>query len=554
MASRLALSIAGLVIALGLDSLGGNITVTEWNGFYGAVVVAFVATLVYWPLVGRIERVEPFAMANIALDLALVSALVLFSGGSESVFTFLYVVVPVYAAVLLSGRGAVVSSILAGGAYAGILLVERGGWLGMPVEAAPDAVLAMRWTVHTGGLVLVAALASVLVGEIERAGRALDERTSDLAKLRTLHERTVESLVSGLLTVDDAGLVTSFNPEAERITGRARGDACGQPVEAILPGVEAIVDPTVLGRSGARARLPYTNHRGERLHLGVGAYILREDGAGAGGRVVIFQDVSEVVEMEDELRRSERMAAIGTLAASIAHEIRNPLAAISGSIQMLRARSGPESSEPARLMDIAVREVDRLNHLITDFLGYARPAPLQPEAVEVGTLIGEVIDLARPSAGSQVRLGADIAPGLQVLADPERLRQVLWNLVLNGIEAMPDGGTLQVRTSDPGPEHRDLGEVGGLSQGGDSPGRREPEGKGAWVEVEVMDQGVGVDAEIAERIFDPFFTTKSGGSGLGLPTVHRIIEEHGGSIRMERSTEGWSTVMKIRLPKPEGAR
>jgi len=552
MASRLALSIAGLVIALGLDSLGGNITVTEWHGFYGAVVVAFVATLFYWPLVGRVERVVRFAVANIALDVALVSALVLFSGGSESVFTFLYVVVPVYAAVLLSGRGAIASAALAGCAYAAVLLFERAGGLGLPVEAAPDAVLATRWLVHTVGLVLVAALASFLVGEIERAGRALDERTSDLAKLQTLHERTVESLVSGLLTVDDAGFVTSFNPEAERITGLGRAEACGQRVDEVLPGVENVLDPANLGATGARVRVPYTNRRGERVHLGVGAYILRGDAGGAGGRVVIFQDVSEVVQMEEELRRSERMAAIGTLSASIAHEIRNPLAAISGSIQMLRARSEDESSEPARLMDIVVREVDRLNHLITDFLAYARPAPLQPESVAVEHLVEEVIELVRPSAKPGMRLVAEIEPGLKALADPERLRQVLWNLVLNGVEAMEQGGVLRVRARDRGSEPGDRAAGFDASQGDDSPGRMK--GKGAWVEIEVADQGAGVDAEIAERIFDPFFTTKSGGSGLGLPTVHRIIEEHGGSIRMERSTGEWSTIMRIRLPKPEGAR
>jgi two-component system sensor histidine kinase PilS (NtrC family) len=539
MASRLALSIAGLVIALGLDSLGGNITLNEWHGFYGAIVVAFVATLIYWPFVGRLRRVVPFAVANIALDLALVSALVLFSGGSDSVFTFLYVVVPVYASLLLSGRGAVAIAALAGLSYAGVLAIEHAGVIGLASSARPDAVLFMRWAVHTGGLVLVAALASFLVEEIDRAGRALEQRTSDLAQLRSLHDRTVESLMSGLLTVDREGRVTSFNAEAERITGLSRTEACGRPVGEILPGIGAVLDPARLDPAGARARIPYLDRDGIRLHLGVGAYVLRDEAASEEGRVVIFQNVSQVVQMEEDLRRSERMAAIGTLAASIAHEIRNPLAAISGSIQMLRARTGADAGEPGRLMDIVIREVDRLNHLIGDFLGYAHPAPLATEPVDVAALVAEVVELVAPSAGSRVRLVAEVEPGLRALADPERLRQVLWNLLLNAIEAMPEGGRVRIEA------RRRSGDA---PQGPDSPGRMDPEGKGTRVELAVMDQGIGVDAEIAERVFDPFFTTKSGGSGLGLPTVHRIIEEHGGSLRMERSSGEWSTVMRVRLP------
>lgn len=542
MASRLVLSVAGLVIALGLDSLGGNITLNEWHGFYGAIVVAFVATLVYWPFAGRLRRIEPFAIANIGLDLALVSALVLFSGGSDSVFTFLYVVVPVYAAVLLSGRGAIAIAGLAGFCYAAVLGLEQYALFGVHAGGQPEGVLVMRWVVHTAGLVLVAVLASFLVGEVERAGRALDERTSDLAQLRSLHERTVESLMSGLLTVDGEGHVTSFNPEAERITGLSRGEACGRSVEEILPGVEAVMGPALLDPAGIRDRIPYTDRTGECLHLGVGAYVLRDEGADADGRVVIFQNVSKVVQMEEDLRRSERMAAIGTLAASIAHEIRNPLAAISGSVQMLQGRAEPEGGESSRLMDIVVREVDRLNHLITDFLGYAHPAPLATEPVDLESVVAEVVQLVRPTAGPAVRIRVEVEPDLQVLADPQRLRQVLWNLVLNSVEAMPEGGALLLRARR---------SSGGSPQGGDSPDRMDPQGKGAWVEVSVMDQGMGVDAEIAERVFDPFFTTKSGGSGLGLPTVHRIVEEHGGSIRMARGSGEWSTVMQIRLPRAE---
>ncbi|MGH0030011.1 MAG: two-component system sensor histidine kinase NtrB [Myxococcota bacterium] len=544
MGARLALSIGSLVIALGLDRLGGNLTVTEWHGFYGAVVVAFAATLVYRLFAGRIERVRPFARANIALDLCLVSVLVAFSGGSESVFSFFYMLVPVYAALLLSGRGVVGVAALAGVAYAGVLTLERGGWLASDPRTGQDAVLAMRWLVHTGALVLVAGLASFLVGELERTGQALSERTSALARLRTLHERTVESLMSGLLTSDETGAVTSFNLEAERITGLRRETACGLDLEEVLPGVRRLL--CTGPAQGARGRMVYTSRDGRSLHLGVGSYVLRDDDGRAAGHVVIFQDVSDVVEMEQELTRQERLAAVGTLSASIAHEIRNPLAAISGAIQVLQKGNDEAVRDPGRLMGIVVREVDRLNQLITDFLGYARPAPLVREPVPLPGLVEDVLGMLE-LGDDALGIEDDVAPGLVVNADPARLRQVLWNLVRNAAEAMPDGGRLRIeaRALPAAAQERETGgRMENLEASAEKP---------AWAEISVLDQGAGIEPEIAERMFDPFFTTKRNGSGLGLPTVHRIVEEHGGTIRVERGTAPWSTIVRLRLPLAEDA-
>ena len=542
MGARLALSIASLVIAVGLERQGGHITLTEWRGFYGAVVLAFGATAVYRVFAGRVERIRPFAIANIALDLCLVSALVTFSGGSESVFTFLYVVVPAYAALLLSGRGAVACGALAGAAYAVVLLFERAG--NPAAQPELDGVLVARWAVHTGAIVLVAVLSSFLVGELERAGQALSERTSDLEHLRTLHQRTVESLMSGLFTTDVEGRVTSFNPEAERITGLSRADARGRDMEKILPGVRELLRHRV--GSNSRSRMRFTDREGRVLHLGIGAYVLRDGDGSAEGHVVIFQDVSGVVQMEQELTRSERLAAVGALSASIAHEIRNPLAAISGAIQLLRNGAGAEAGGATRLMDIAVREVDRLNQLITDFLDFARPAPLRQEEVPVAELVGEVVrmlELAQADAAG-VSVSVDVGAGLRVYADPSKLRQVLWNLLRNGAEAMPAGGRLEIRAAHARPQ---------AAQGADSGDRMEHEAKLDWVEIAVLDQGTGIDPEIAERMFDPFFTTKRNGSGLGLSTVHRIVAEHGGSIRVERAAPPFATVVRIRLPGMESA-
>jgi two-component system sensor histidine kinase PilS (NtrC family) len=258
--------------------------------------------------------------------------------------------------------------------------------------------------------------------------------------------------------------------------------------------------------------------------------------------VVIFQDVTDVVEMEASLRRSERLAAIGELSASIAHEIRNPLAAISGSIEMLQGeRLGQEESvDSAHLMNIALREVDRLDHLISDFLRYARPGPLNPETVQLQEAITDVLKMFDASRPDAIEIDLVVEDGLTVFADSGQLRQVLWNLVLNAAEAMPDGGRLRVSA-------RTLTERD--SQEGSPRGRRAQEveeGKARWLEIAIADDGSGIPQDKLGRIFDPFFTTKQNGSGLGLATVHRIVENHGGMVRLE-SKLGVGTTVRIRL-------
>jgi two-component system sensor histidine kinase PilS (NtrC family) len=543
MGARLALAFVSLGIALSLDAAVGDLEEAPRRGLYGTVALAFLATALYGVLLPRIQRPRRFAAINIATDIAVVSALVHFSGGPDSVFSFLYALVAVYGALLFERRGALVTAGLGMLTYGGVLLaaVLQGQAPGSGARSA--AGLFSLWAVHAGAMALVAGLASFLAAELRRTGDALQQRTLALRRLADLHRRTVESLMSGLLTTDLDDRITSFNPEAERISAIPAAQALGRPLREVLPGVGPPAGAGGAGGTQARARLPYTSGRGEPLHLGVAAYVLRDEAGVPSGRVVIFQDVTEVVAMEAELRRSERLAAVGELSASIAHEIRNPLAAISGSIQMLRARAGssPETAESARLMEIVLRETDRLNGLITDFLCYARPGPLALQRVELGGLAAELIEVLTPSLPAGVSPCVSIDSGLAVLADPARLKQVLWNLALNACQAMPDGGrlTLSARPAPPPQEPR-------------SGRRNEPVEKDGWVEIEVRDEGQGIPAEVLDHIFDPFFTTKPGGTGLGLATVHRIVEEHGGSIRMESSFDRGTTV-RIRLPRAEAA-
>jgi two-component system sensor histidine kinase PilS (NtrC family) len=534
MAARLVLAFVSLGIAAALDTALGEVEEPR-RGLYGTVALAFLATVVTGVLLPRIRRPVRFASLNIVTDIAIVTLLVKFSGGADSPFAFLYVVVALYSALLFERKGALITAGLGGIAHGAILLAGASG-------AAPiGTVVFTAWALNAGAVGGVALLGSFLASELRRTGEALRQRTDDLRQLADLHQRTVESLMSGLLTTDTAGRITSFNPEAERITGLPSGEVLGRDVEEVLPGIGEVMETGLCGGKGStRTRITYTNAPGRELYLGLGAYILRDESRGPRGRVVIFQDVTEVVAMEEELRRSERLAAIGELSASIAHEIRNPLAAISGSIQLLQREAGRlEGAEAStRLMQIVVRETDRLNALITDFLEFARPAPLKIEPVELSGLVEEMLVMFQAALPEGVRVRVDVPNGLAVWGDASHLRQALWNLALNGVQAMPEGGVLRVSAApveSPAPQEP-------------WDGNRNEERDEGWVEVTVQDQGTGISEESLERVFDPFFTTKPEGSGLGLSTVHRSVEEHGGSLRLESSEEE-GTVVRLRLPR-----
>ena len=543
MAARLALCLAILAIALGLTASteGRNAARSEF-GLYGTVAFAFAATLVFAAWHRRARRAEAFGAAQVVTDVAIVTSLVGFTGGGESIFAFLYVPITVYAALLLGRRGAYAASALGAAGYGALLLGPRLGWTpAHELTSGPEPMRIALFGVHAGALLLVALLASALSRERDRAGRALDERTRDLRSLQRLHERTVESLTSGLLTTDPNGRITSFNPEAERITGAAAAEAIGRPLDEVIPGAAGLVFGVASGTARPRARLRFRNRAGQELHLGIAGSVLRAAEGGRGGHVVIFQDVTGVVKMEADLRRHERLAGVGQLAADLAHEIRNPLAAISGSIQILETSlPGQEADEARRLIGIAVREADRLNALITDFLHFARPAPANPEPVSLATVAEEVLRMFDAVCPASVHVSLDVAADLHVRADEGQLRQLLWNLYLNAAQAMPEGGALDISAT-PLPAQAPL-----------AAGRNAGEEGAGWVEIEVADTGSGIPEEVIDRIFDPFFTTKKDGSGLGLATVHRIVEGHAGQLTVE-SAVGRGTRFRIRLPRAEAA-
>jgi len=379
---------------------------------------------------------------------------------------------------------------------------------------------------------LVVGLLSARLAERQsRSDVRLQVATQSLATLRALHERIVESIRSGVVTTDLQGRIYTFNAAAEEITGYDEADVRGQDASIFFGELKEIIadsmDLAGIAEVSPRFEADCLTADGLRLRLGFSLSPLFSEGGETTGTVITFQDLTHIRALEETSRRQDRLAAIGRMAASIAHEIRNPLAAMRGSIQMLRADMEGESSQ-TELMEIILRESDRLNRIISDFLNYARPRSIIQAEVDVAALLQRTFTLLRNSAETKENhhIEEDV-PATPVLidADSEQLQQVFWNLARNALQSMPDGGTLKAVVQNHSPNR---------------------------LRVAFSDTGRGMSPEQVERLFEPFSST-TGGTGLGLSIVYQIIRDHGGTINV-RSREGQGTTITIDLPSNGSAK
>ncbi|HWM87888.1 MAG TPA: ATP-binding protein, partial [Kofleriaceae bacterium] len=376
---------------------------------------------------------------------------------------------------------------------------------------------------NLAAIVGVSILALNLATQLQRTSASLASERTAAADLLTLHSDIVRCLSSGLLTVDPWDMVLTVNLSACEILSTTPARAVGAPVEKLLPGLSAQM--TGLGAKGALQRGELTVARPGQLDLVIGISVspLADHGGRFLGRVVNFQDLTDLRKMEVSVKQAERLAVVGGLAAAVAHEIRNPLASISGSIELLGQM--PQSDEDSRaLMGIVTREIDRLNGLLTDLLDYANPRPLKAAPIDLAELVRDTVRVFgqdRGLAGVTVDTRMDDrADGVPYHGDAAKLRQVLWNLIRNAAEAAAQGGGHVVVELRPGAHE---------------------------VAVRVRDDGPGIPREHRERVFEPFFTTKSRGSGLGLATVINLVNDHRGTVQLE-SQPGRGTCLTVRLP------
>jgi len=516
--------------------------------FYPLFIVCYGITAFFAQRLERIENLAIFSYSQFLLDVLSITVVVMFTGSSESLFAYTYIFVILAAGLILRTQGALIVATMATLSYLSVLgltlldfePIQVGIPGGSMVEDPGLAYRASQVTVQIMGFYLIAWLSGTLASRLQESQIALRRAGVDLAALRELYGNIIENIGSGILTVDENGRITSFNRAAASITGVSIHDAMNAHVDEILPKTSQYLESltVIAGEDDESAAWVADSHTWEsfvRLRGGGRRYLrhavstLRDNHGKVAGKIVIFDDQTRIRKMEDRLDREKHLAQVGKLSAAIVHEIRNPLAAISGSAQLLASDQGV-GDQDRKLLDIMVREADRLNGLVSNFLGVARNRPVTLSLVQVDACIASTLHLLRQNGHAHedlnIREDYDFRPEIQ--ADQDQLHQVFWNLFNNAIEAMPHGGTLTVSTRR---------------------AESEPGAANDMLLIRISDTGEGIPAEAIERIFDPFYTRRSGGTGLGLAISSRIIQDHGGRIQAESGADE-GTTFEIQLPVP----
>ncbi len=505
-------------------------TLLQVNPLYFLIAATYALTLLYVLGLRFLPYGEPQVYGQVVVDLAIITGLVYLTGGTgnRAGFMLLYPISVLSGAVLLSrGKGMVLAGV-ATLFYGAVLWVVREGhvppWGLADVPYLPAKHLVYSIFVTGVGCATVALIGGYLSESLKTAGERLEEAAEQVADLQELNTVIVDSIHSGLITADASGRVLYINGFGAAILGRRPPDARGRALRDIF-GSLLLDAPALRARAGdqALARLELSYERPDQtcLDLGISVSPLETAEPRKKGYLLVFQDLTEIKRLEHEIRIREKLAAVGEMAAHLAHEIRNPLGSISGSAQVLMSESNI-SKEQERLLAIITRESRRLSETLNQFLFQTRPAPQPPGPVDLGPVIAEGVTLLRNGievgSGHQVEYEVDEGPHL-CLADPDQIRQVFWNLARNALEAMPDGGVLKIR----------------LSAEGDN------------LLLSVRDQGRGMGREEQRRLFHPFQSGTKMGTGLGLAIVYRIVREHRGDITV-RSVPSLGTEVEVRLP------
>ncbi|MGE5699909.1 MAG: ATP-binding protein [Deltaproteobacteria bacterium] len=493
---------------------------------YAAVVLSYGWLLLRFALWGSGDLSLPICIIQALVDVAFVSIIVFATGMYDSVFAFMYVVIILLGSLELFLKGAMIWAVFSAVSYVTLLYLQMRGVLVPP--GAEEFRLAWFQFLRPAltnsiGFLMTGVLSGLLGEDIRKTRQRVLAREDDLQKLESFHKHVVDNIPSGILTADMLGRVSLINDTACSILGVRREDVAGRHVEEVLGGLE-LLDPRGELRL-PRSEICFRRSDGAEIFLGFSASPLKDAEGRVIGRVVIFQDLTPVKLMEERVRIADRLAGVGELAAGLAHEIRNPLASIAGSSQMLR-ESPDLAEDDMTLLDIIERESTRLNGLISDFLAYTGPSLRNVGPVNMADLLGEVIDAVR--AGEAREKGVEVEKltlrNLFVDGDSEQLKQVIWNLMRNAVQATRPGG--QVRL-DLFPQVRH--------------GER-------YAVTTVSDTGMGIDPANTGKIFNPFFTTKEGGTGLGLAISQRIVQIHRGFIEV-RSQPGHGSTFSVFLPE-----
>jgi two-component system sensor histidine kinase PilS (NtrC family) len=525
------LMVVFFLLAAGWIWNSGTLVLSAENlpqGLFYVFIICVSLTIIYFLALKFFPRLDWQIRIQIVVDIALVTQLVWQTGDVSSPYITLYTVLICVASFFLGARSTL---LLAATCALAFTALAYGTWLGVITPAiqkdAPQQLGKIIQIIgfHDVAFLAVGLLAARLANR-HSASSKLQEATKSLADLRLLHERIVQSVRSGLVTTDLEGNIYIFNAAAEEITGYKSADMRGETIFSLLGKVEQPIkvslEAAARGEQPPRFEIDFTTPESLGVRLGYGISPLFDEQAEIKGLIITFQDLTEMRSMEESARRKDRLAAVGRVAAGLAHEIRNPLGAMRGALQVLQSQI-PDDLTTNGLIEIIKTESDRLNKIISNFLTYARPHASSFTEVDVGEAISDSFTLLRhsPEITEDHSLVTDLPDEHVILmADSTQLKQVFWNLARNAIQAMPGGGELKVAL-----QRRDNGRV----------------------QIIFADTGRGMTPEQVNRLFEPFSESSTGGTGLGLSIVYQIVRDHGGTINV-RSLENKGTTITIELP------
>lgn len=517
---RLAILAAFTVLAGLATYASGREPGALFTGFvWGSLAVGYLATIVFARWLRRARALDRLAWAQTSFDILAAAVVVQMTGGVDSGFAFMWLMAVLGAAIMGGPRLTWAAAASCSAIWIVTSTLQFLGWVEpIVLGEVPAPMPPLQHWLTVGRTVAAIAGVTVLSSYLNAQ---IASSASQVVDLRALNEHIVRSLGSGLISCGPDGRVLYFNPAAREIL-HLTDDDLGLAGEDLLPGLAALPSPDAEPAS-PRSELEVTTRTGQRLHVGLSRTPLL-DGRGLPiGEIVIFQDLTRLHELTEKVRRNERLAALGGMAASVAHEIRNPLAAISGSAELLASLE--LGHEDQRLLSIIRRESSRLSDLVTDLLAFTRPREPQLSRVDLARVTRETCEAfaADPSNRSlKLEISADAEAWAEI--DAVQLSQVLWNLLRNASEAMDGKGRIRVRVS------------------------RHP----GHVRISVTDDGPGIPGTLRERIFDPFFTTKDDGTGFGLAIAHRVVEDNGGTLALDERLEH-GTRFVVRFPEANAA-
>jgi len=474
-------------------------------------------------------RYNRFAFAQIGVDAALVTILVYFTGCSQSIFAIIYFLPIIAGSAILYRKGGLFFAALTSVGYGTVLTLENLDRYPLFFHGfgfIPDKeglALMNLFAIHGLTFFLVAFFSSFVSERLRRTESQLSETTESYDRLASLYRQIFEDISTGIITVDIQGRITSFNRASEEITGYPAAEILGQRMAENFPNL-------VLERpKNSRLEAELVRKNGERFPIGYSSARLNSPDGRENGCVITIQDLSQIKKMEAQVRQAEKLAAIGEMAAGIAHEFRNPLTAISGAAQIFQEElTGHPAYQP--LLTIMLRECDRLNGTISEFLQFSKPTIPEKSWVALPRLVKESVELLAKGADLKAsqRIIMDVPGTTELWGDERQIKQVLLNLIDNGLHALADQQEGAIRI--------------GAGEEVDADGRER-------LVLTVNDNGPGIPESYIDKVFDPFFTTRDNGTGLGLAIVHQIVACHGGAIRVS-SPPGKGTTFTVVLPLP----